>query len=514
MSKHRIVTEQPSPTQFKLTEFYTKQWTALAILILSLLIRLFLVYKGGQYFFPDERRYFNSQSVADLLLEGRGKQAFSALASRSEHLGFRAVGVIPALVERFFVPNSKIPATFFSFFSVLNIFLIWKIAQRAGANQKESFYALLIASFSQVLIYYTRHLFPYDLALFFGLLTLYIALSVQHNIITSFACGVSGFLCLISYNGYWSLAIFAMLVAAFRYANTFSQYVKRSLLILVGFSLPLGAMIIGAQSLRRDLITGYLNFASTIKHGAFSEGWKFPLVFFWYAEYWYIIILGLLSIYAIYILWKFPEKSNGSFSLGISGVIFIYLCLLISSTVLHIFVVYGRTARLLIPFIVLVSARGLTEIENQKPFRRKFVVIILVLLFVQFIWNYRNSASISFPIDLANKAHEQYPGFQLSTDKTYLGNPPLCQFGEYVAINFVYIYPEPIAIPPIEGLTLLSVPHPFNFMPYQYEGLMPQQRELFRVNKIEMKLLMVNPDVQILDAFGQPVNKCIDDNQE
>ena len=514
MSKQRTLTNQASSTQFALADLYTKQWASLAIIIFSLIVRLILVYEGGQYFFPDERRYFNSQNVARLILEGQGKQAFSALTSRAEHLGFRAAGVIPALVENVFASTSKIPATFFSIFSVLNIFLIWKLSQRAGASQKESFYALLVASFSQVLLYYTRHIFPYDLALFFGLLALYLALSNRPNFITNFACGVSGFLCFITYNGYWLLTVFAMAVAAIKYTKTFSQFIKKSFLIIAGFTLPLGATIFFAQSLRRDLVAGYLDFASTIKHGAFSEGWKFPFVFLGHAENGYIFILGLLSIYAIYIFWRFPKKNIESFGLWVSGTIFIYLCLVIPSTVLHIFVVYGRTARVLVPFIALLAARGLTELENQKRFGEKAVSIVLVILFFQFTWNYWNIASISYPIDLAKKAHEQFPGFQLSADNTYLGKPPVCQINEYVAINFKYIYPTPDPIPQIEGTTLLSVPHPINFIPYQYEGLTPQQREPFRKDIVEMKLLRVNPDVQIVDVFGQPIINCINGNQE
>jgi hypothetical protein len=175
-------------------------WVA-GILCASLLLRWILVLQGGQYYFSDEERYETSRLFAEQLLQGKITEAFSQFFISPEHLGFKIIGILPALVEQFTRESLVIPALFFSLFSTLNLLALYKISQRLGASKTESLYVLILAALSMSLLYYSRHLMPYDSAMTFGLFAVYAALTEKPNTKTSLACGTLGFACFITYNG-------------------------------------------------------------------------------------------------------------------------------------------------------------------------------------------------------------------------------------------------------------------------------------------------------------------------
>jgi hypothetical protein len=62
-------------------------------------------------------------------------------------------------------------------------------------------------------------------------------------------------------------------------------------------------------------------------------------------------------------------------------------------------------------------------------------------------------------------------------------------------VNAERFYPSPPAVqlPPDYAL-LAAAPHPLQFLPYQYEGYDPSQREVLRSSDIRMRLLLVDPE--------------------
>jgi len=210
---------------------------ATAILFISLATRWILIFRGGQYFFPDEIKYDYSKNIVDSILQQNFTKAFADLTVTAGNFGYRAIGVIPATLENIFLLPPVLPALFFSIFSILNIYLIWKISLRIGLSERESYLALLIAASSHTLIYYVRHLLPYDLALFFGLLALYKGLNPNATKITYLASGAYSLLCFISYTGYWPLASFAIVAPIIISTNNKIRFLYKVTLAIVGFLL-------------------------------------------------------------------------------------------------------------------------------------------------------------------------------------------------------------------------------------------------------------------------------------
>ena len=92
---------------------HRKYSPVIGILLVSLVLRWVLIFKGGQYYFPDESRYQKSLDIAVSILAGDYEQALSFATNGIAHLGFELLGIIPALIESFFRLPSVIPALFF-----------------------------------------------------------------------------------------------------------------------------------------------------------------------------------------------------------------------------------------------------------------------------------------------------------------------------------------------------------------------------------------------------------------
>lgn len=466
----------------KTISFLKKHGFVILVLSVSALLRWMLIFRGGQFFFPDESRYGIAQDTAALLLDGKLRAALFTLTSEIAHLGFKAMALVPALIQNAFHTTTVLPAIFFSLFSILNLFLIWKIAQKTGGEQVAS-YAILLAACSQVLLFYSRHFLPYDQAMFFGLLTLYIALHEPANPKLSLLCGAIGFLCLITYNGYWAIAGLGMLVHLFHGMKERGWFWKRSIFLGLGFLIPLALMLGIFLFLRNDFLSNYGIFLQKITQGDFSEGWTLPFAYFWHAEHGLILGLGLLAIIALIHL---RRQGNATSYLGLAGILFIYLCLVISSNLTHTFVVYGRLARQMMPFLILLAASGLGFVTSWKPGKQWLVNFLLFILIVQSLWNYRSSYVLVFPREFVTEVQAEYPEFKISSKMMQFYSPPVCHNNAFLAANVHYLYDWSQPVPSLEGKALRKALHPVNFLPYQYEGYSPEQRQDLRRQNFEM----------------------------
>ncbi|MCC6500020.1 MAG: hypothetical protein IT313_07100 [Anaerolineales bacterium] len=470
--------------------------TVALILILALALRWGLILQGGQYFFSDEERYETSRAFARLVMEGSPGNAFSQLFSAPEHLGFKIIGLMPAFLEQFTRASLALPALFFSLFSALNLYLIYRIARRAGASEKEALTALILAAASMSLLYFSRHLVPYDTAMTFGLLAVYAALAEKSEIKTALGCGALAFACFIVYNGYWALAFLGILIHVFRQNNGFGALTRKGLFAAAGFMLPASLLFILAALAGTDLLTEYRSFSATVSQGQFDEGWSLPFEYFWRSEHWLFILLVLLSAIAV----LSSRGNDKTVTLWASAAVFIYLCLLIPSVFLHSFVVYGRLARQALPCLILLSAGGFEQLKQSFSLNDKLQKALLVAVIVQAAWNYHASFALVYPREFARQAQTLRPEFVFSEKRLAFGAPTLCQNNGYIAayVKRFEVPPEPN--PPLTGQILLSAPHPDNFLPYQYEGYTDAQRQYLRE---------LNPKMQFYkaaDAFMSDLN--------
>jgi hypothetical protein len=478
----------PEPTDLKLrySKFFNSGRTRLVfgILLISLILRVTLILRGGQYYISDETRYQVSRDAAALVLQGEFGAASSELITSPEHLGFKVIGILPAIMEHLVGTSLVMPAMFFSLFSVLDLYLIFLLSQRTSAYSDAPLFALMLAASCLSLLYYSRHLFPYDMAMSFGLLALYTALTDNYTVKKSLACGSLSFLCFITYNGYWTLASFSVLAHVLTGNESKTKIIQKAILTAVGFITPLVLLLLAVFSSGTNMISAYRLFAATITQGSYAEGWSLPLAYFWYTEHTVILVLGGLSFVAG--ISTFRGLRN-NIVLWVGGVLFIYLCLLIPSVFLHYFVVYGRLARQMLPFIAILSAEGLAQLQHRAVPRYKITGLIMAAVFIQAAWNFISSYNLSYPREFVSQAQSKFPGFEFSSKRLAFGAPQICQNNGYMMENAKYFVTPPEIIPAVKGQLLMAAIHPVNFLPYQYDGDPPTTRQIFRSQKLRMK---------------------------
>ena len=443
----------------------------LAILLLSVLLRGFLVLSGGQNYWPDEVRYQNSRLAARALWAG-DTGGFLRTLNRPEHFLFRVIGVIPATLEVVVGENPKIPAVFFSLFSVASLLLMWAILRRIGENERVALFAVGLLGLSSSFLYYSRHLLPYDMAMAFGLLALFVGLRTPLRAIDSIACGLLSACAFLTYNGYWTLAAFAMLAQAFRRPRSLGACLRRGFLSGVSFALPCAALFGAGMLAGRNFVQQLIVFSNAVSQGSYAEGWSLPLAYFWHAEH--LLVLLWVAALAYGVREVARGSRNEALLLGVLGVLWVYGCLFLFSVVLRRLVVYGRLARQMVPFFCILTGVFLERIRSSSSRGSALVWMAGALAACQAIVNFHRPVTQVF-----------FPEFRRMAAEASAAAGP----GDYEVLFAEFIYPLPPAIPVPPGRIILARPHPLEFLPFQYEGWTPEERSAVRASDIRMRLL-------------------------
>jgi hypothetical protein len=401
-------------------------WLA-GVVILSAGLRIALVLRGGQYYWPDEGRILRTWVVLKLLMLKKPAEALDYILHiepyTPSHWFYTILAIPFALVQATYMWLRRIPldtetvkshlwvmALGTCLFSVVCIILVYLIAKRTGASAYESLAAAVLTATSTAMFYYSRHLFPYDAGMALALLALWIGLKGGSSS-RSFASGLIAGLAFSTYNGCWPMAGLALVVHTLYFRPTFVEFLKRSLVAGGGLVLPY-ALIEFLARLRGlpSYIFGMRGFMGAEIMGSFDEGWKFPAFYLWDCERLILIVWIVLAVVAIRRSWLWLSLALGT-----------YLFLALPSH-LHVVPVYGRTARQLVPFLCLAAASGLSRL----PKRLSAAVLLLVVAL--------------FAINIAVPFRQHFPPFLGPND-----------------------------------------PHPLAWHPYQEEDFPPQVRAAFRL---------------------------------
>ena len=443
---------------------------AVAVVILALGLRVALALHGGQGFWPDEGRYHAAVEALDQFREGHSRLAWLTLIGGADHMLFKVVCLAPAWADAHFGPSQARAAIYLGLFSTASIILIGRCARAAGAGRREAALAVLVAALSSSLFYYTRHLFPYDVSLTLCLIALRLTLGPPTRLKAVLAGVFSaiGFLC---YDGYWVLAgmILTAYVLSIRPADL---ALRKAGWAIAGLVAPLVAAAIAARQCGGDLVASFLTFSGTINQGDFGQGHRFVWEYLGDAEGPLLLLWLACAAYALFMVVGRGARGRPLLWLLIAGLLYAALC--VCADVLRIFVVYGRTARTLVPFFCLLTAWALDKIWERRPAGPAIVAAILAVV-----------AGIAAP-RLATPFAQVFPArFQAdaaalsakgSTHLLRLVNANRLPGGTFVTVDKPY-------------RVLLARANPLQFAPYLYEGISQEQRHTFLTHDISMRLL-------------------------
>jgi hypothetical protein len=382
------------------------------------------------------------------------------------------MGVFPASVEYFTGPHPKMACLFFSLFSILNIWLVWRICRTTGAGEFESLMAAVFCALSNSWLYYARHFVPYDAAMTFGLVSVLLAVAEPSTLKNSFLGGLSAFGAFFMYCGYWTLAAFGLIILAIPRPFSFRRCVQQGAASAAGFIIPMVILIGSSALFHGNLLGSFISFSQSAVQGDFHEGWRLPAAYFWHSEH---CILPIWITACILCVWKWSKGSvEKRVVYWIAGIVFIYGCLALFSNGFKMFVVYGRLARQLVPFFCLISAYFFSVLAKFSMKRSWKPIALASFIIIQAACNFYRPLVQVFPADFLKKSSK------MADDS-----------GKYRLLFVEHIYPAPqrVSLPPYE--IILMSPHPLQFLPYQYEGYTPAQRAALRSTDISMKLVRI-----------------------
>jgi len=118
------------------------------------------------------------------------------------------------------------------------------------------------------------------------------------------------------------------------------------------------------------LIAAFSEFSKTITQGDFGRGHVFVGQYLWETEG--VSILGWMAFTVVCLWYGRQRETRRRLHFWLGAAALLYLGLVICADVLRVFVVYGRTARILVPFLCLAAAAAGEEIFSRRLWRGYF----------------------------------------------------------------------------------------------------------------------------------------------
>jgi hypothetical protein len=350
------------------------------------------------------------------------------------------------------------------------------------------------------MFYYARHLLPYDSAMMLGLLALWCGLGTTRR--DSLLCGAAASAAFLTYNGYWLLAGVVLLAHIVHEGRTsITSALARAAFAAIGFLLvPLAIMAAELATGAPLLLTGMRRLAGTITDGYVPEGFRLPWAYLWHAEHALLLLWLAAALFVVFDGGAWHSHRRRTASVWIAGALCIYLGLAFSSAVLRVFVVNGRLSRQLVPFFCLAAAAAIAELLERRRWAGWIVAACVAALVLQVGWNFRQPLQQRFPRDVISEITAKYGpiDFDLSIEGPPLANDHV--ESRWVLLNAQHLYHPRAPRPPLPPgiLEVMRFPHPLQFLPYQYEGLEPMERQVLRANDIAMRLIDIGTPVDTL----------------
>ena len=121
---------------------------------------------------------------------------------------------------------------------------------------------------------------------------------------------------------------------------------------------------------------------TTNKMGDYSEGWSLPWAYLWHGEHGLLLLFALAAVVVVWSAIRRRPALPGRALCWLGVAAGIYLLLVVASTGLERYVVYGRTARQIVPLMCLMTACVLCAGPFAGWLKKKWLLGGLLLLFL------------------------------------------------------------------------------------------------------------------------------------
>ena len=497
------------------------------LLLVAVLLRFVLVMRGGQYFDWDEVRYGASATwMFAYLSTGHFSEALDMLLRAPDHPGFRIVGLVPAffhvasawptgrpITEMRYPTGEWLPAFILSLASVCAIGLTYAIAARAGASRRESFLAAFLMFASTSVLISTQHFFPYDASLALFLFAFWIGMkqdgSAWRSLVGGLLCGFA----FLTYEGFWLTAAIVGCCHVVKRPRSIPLIAVRSGVFAAGAALFPTLLIIAGHFTNRPFVRSVEQFSRSAVHGDFSEGWSLPWAYLWHTEHLllFVYVFGVM----VAVVHAVRREEDRYLWMWLSAAAAVYLGLMVSSTLLHRWVVYDRLVRQMLPFLCLAAAAGIARVENGRLMRGRTARMLYSGIALLFAVNIAPLVTQRYPRDIARDVIGQYgaANVRLETIVAHSDEATVPIFlplrderadspvglRRYVLLNAKDIWVtegarEATAQP--AGTVIFALRHPRQLPGLQYHGYRPEERAFLRSLDLSIKLIDTRPGMR------------------
>ena len=167
------------------------------------------------------------------------------------------------------------------------------------------------------------------------------------------------------------------------------------------------------------------------------------------------------------------------------------------STGLRQFVLYGRVARSLAPFIVMACALAYAPLLTR--YGRRLTLPFIGLISLLALHNFSAAIQVRYPLAIAHDVYATYDdvSYETTLRERFMRwdiKPELPE-ARYKLVNAaVYLEIFEIDGGRPTGEVLLEAPHPLRYKPWQYEGLTPEMRDLVNSSDFAIWLIDTHSD--------------------
>jgi len=238
------------------------------------------------------------------------------------------------------------------------------------------------------------------------------------------------------------------------------------------------------------LVTSMRRLAGTITDGYLPEGFVVPWAYLWHAEHALLLLWMWAALHVILDRGAWAPDRRRAAAVWLACAAFIYLALGAGSALVHAFVVMGRQSRQLIPFLCLASAAAIWRLIDTRRPSRWLLMAGAAALGASTLANFAAPLAQRFPRTFEAQIRAKYGDVDRMLTVSGPSTLPDDRTGRrWLLTNTAHLYPPRAPRPVPRGPVAVRFPHPLSFLPYQYEGFDPLERQVLRNNDISMRLI-------------------------